>query len=597
MNADDNKAGLDSLSGLADLAGFFAPSWAKDDAAETVRVVEGDGARRRRDDRLPRPAPQRRDGARPPRPADGKGAEHGRDGRPGRDWSDNPHHGDGRQRRGGDRPHDMRRERHAAPPPPPPLDFAVRFLPEGKALDSIIRRIQTTRRAYPFREIVKLFQKDDASLAVRIEANKAADPAARIWQCRACSLPALDAAELEAHILEKHLCDHFEERVVEGDPPAGNFPCVARCGLTGELLGPPNHHSYQARIQQMLRERFPGMSDSEYRTHIEMVRDPEAIEQWRENAKKQTLYFRKAEPAAASADRPDTQEGQDTPENPPEAPAKGLTRQEAESIFRSEILPSLMNSASHVVCQAKSLKNMPNRRLASFLSGEFAKDEDLRSQGSLSRAVHAAFHHRGLKFFRAMDDRGQEFVTAIAPVKFEAENTTAEIAALISYTSDNPCCQVKTMVEELAGDGGDEAVKRMTASLRWLIERGHIVEFYNGALSIAAAHPQFWATPPKKKAKAEKPRPTEEAQKPDAKADDAHDAAAQPAEPAEAAPEAPAPAETSCATPAEIAPEAPAPVEATAVAEAPATNEAQETPAPVEDAPAEQAPSQTEDKA
>ncbi|MBR3086236.1 MAG: hypothetical protein IKH04_07520, partial [Kiritimatiellae bacterium] len=66
MNAEDNKAGLDSLSGLADLAGFFAPSWAKDDATETVRVVEGDGARRRRDDGLPRPAQQRRDGTRPP---------------------------------------------------------------------------------------------------------------------------------------------------------------------------------------------------------------------------------------------------------------------------------------------------------------------------------------------------------------------------------------------------------------------------------------------------------------------------------------------------------------------------------------------------
>ncbi|MBR3086031.1 MAG: hypothetical protein IKH04_06475, partial [Kiritimatiellae bacterium] len=460
------------------------------------------------------------------------------------------------------------------PPPPPPLALAVRFLPEGKALDSIIRRIQTTRRAYPFREIVKLFQKDDASLAVRIEADKAADPSARIWQCRACSLPALDAAELEAHILEKHLGDHFEERVVEGEAPAGNFPCVARCGLTGELLGPPNHHSYAARIQQMLRERFPGMGESEYRSHIEMVRDPEAIEQWRENAKKQTLYFRKAEPAAGSAGKTDDRKGPETPENQesqpeapaPEAPAKGLTRQEAESLFRSEILPSLMNSASHVVCQAKSLKNMPNRRLASFLSGEFAKDEDLRSQGSLSRAVHAAFHHRGLKFFRAMDDRGQEFVTAVAPVKFEAENATAEISALISYTGDNPCCQAKAMVEELAGDGGEEAVKRMAASLRWLIERGHIVEFYNGALSIAAAHPQFWATPPKKKARAGMQRPAEETPPPDAKANGGHGIAAQPADQAaEPAPETPAGAEQ----------EAPAPAEAAAVDAPPPADEAQ----------------------
>ena len=57
------------------------------------------------------------------------------------------------------------------------------------------------------------------------------------------------------------------------DPPKGAFTCVAKCGLTGELLGPPNLHGYDARIREMLRTRFPDMDEAHYRSRIEMVRD------------------------------------------------------------------------------------------------------------------------------------------------------------------------------------------------------------------------------------------------------------------------------------------------------------------------------------
>lgn len=590
MNQDDSNEDTGALSGFGDLSDFFAPSWAKDETAGTVRIVGGERPPRRdrfeSRDRGPREDRQDRDGRpRGPRPQGAFRQERGP--RPG--GRDSYPRGP-RQERG------ERGPSQDYPRQEPLPAIAVRFLPDGRALDAIIRRIQTTRRAYPFRDIVKLFRGDDASLAVRIEADRAADPEGRIRQCRVCSLPALTEDELVAHILEKHFGDYFETREVEVEPPSGNFPCVARCGLTGELLGPPNHHSYASRVQQMLRERFPGMSEQEYRSHIEMVKEPEAIEQWRESAKHQTLYFRKAEkkgkpetPAAPAT--PETPEKPETPDEAaataaPEAPEstpaaeaapehaaepQGLTRQEAEALFRREILPTLAHTATHIVCSAKVLKNMPNRRLAHFLSGEFSRDEALRSQGSLARAVHAAFHHRGLHFFRAIDDRGQEFVAPVAPLVLDTTNVTEEIRSIVDYVTKNPCCQAKALIASIAGDENGEKAKRLAASLRWLAEKGHVVEFFNGALSIAASHPFFAPRQPKPakeptKEKPDKPESPEKQEKP--------------AAPSETPPPAPAAEEPAAEAPApEPAPE-PAPA-----AEAPASE-----PAPAAEAPAEPQP-------
>ena len=90
-----------------------------------------------------------------------------------------------------------------------------------------------------------------------------------------------------------HLSDYFDAKEIECEPPKGNFNCVAKCGLSGVLLGPPNIHEFNATVREMIRTRYPSMSESEYRSHIEMVRDSEAIEEWRKGATKKTVFTAK----------------------------------------------------------------------------------------------------------------------------------------------------------------------------------------------------------------------------------------------------------------------------------------------------------------
>ena len=593
----DNAADSASQMGLEDLSQIFAPSWAR----QTPDEVAQKAARFARDDDDDRGGfhrgggPQRRDGdRRPPRRDDDRRPPRrdNDDRRPPRRDDDRrpPRRDDDRRppRRDGDRRPPRRDDDRRPAPPPPPLDLDVRFMPASKALAAIIRRIQATHRAYPVRDIVKLFQNDDSSMVVRIEARKDGTGPQQLFQCRACGMPALSEAEVAEHLLKRHFSDYFDAEEVEGEAPKGNFPCVARCGLTGELLGPPNHHSYAHRVQEMLADRFPGMGEEEYRRHIEMVRDPEVVEQWREQCRHRRVFRRKPEatdnaegqkPEEPAAAADSAAEAAPAEEMKPTAPA--LERHEAELLFRREIMPGLIGAASHVVCPATSLKDLPNRRLAGVLNASFADETDpgrrfnhrpqadgaqpqsrLQRNGSLFAAIHAAFHHRGLYFFRAGDERGQEFVMASQPVPLDVDHATPELREIAQYVFDNPSCPPKYLVDALNPENDEEKTKRLISQTKWLVEKGHLVEFFNGFLSPPAQHPVFKQNLPKQKkpaakqevAAAEPPEvaaaeAAEVAAAPEAAAAEAAEVAATPEAAAEEPPEATAEAAEVAAAP------------------------------------------------
>lgn len=74
--------------------------------------------------------------------------------------------------------------------------------------------------------------------------------------------------------------DLYEEEEVEIDGPVGNFQVVAKCGLSGVVLGPPNYHAYQSKIRQIHREKFPNMPFDRYAAKIVTERSEEAVQSW-----------------------------------------------------------------------------------------------------------------------------------------------------------------------------------------------------------------------------------------------------------------------------------------------------------------------------
>jgi hypothetical protein len=82
----------------------------------------------------------------------------------------------------------------------------------------------------------------------------------------------------------------YEVEDTETDPPAGNFQVVAKCGLSGEWLGPPNFHSYQTTLRRLHREKFSNMDFDRYASRVKTERGEEAVNAWLETMKKRRRW-------------------------------------------------------------------------------------------------------------------------------------------------------------------------------------------------------------------------------------------------------------------------------------------------------------------
>ena len=554
----EKDAGALDLSALGSFD--FTPAWAKgkpDDAAKFARFeareetpARGERPRfgqggPRRDDRGPRPGGPRRDERGPRR--DDRGPRGGfggpRDDR-------GPRGGFGGPRREDRPPREFVK----------PLDVDVRILPGQKQLGEFIRRIQSAPfMAYPLKQLAYFFLEHLEACVLRVAPKKGAAEPVVFHQCKACGAVAFSEEELMAHVVAAHLGDYYVCEEVACEAPKGAFTCVAKCGLSGELLGPPNLHGYDARVREMVRTRFPNMSEEAYRARIEMVRDAETVEAWRASATKKTIYRRKETQPQTPASAADEGEAA-----APVAPA--IEREAAELEFRRTIAPSLLSSPKTVDLAADLALKSSNRAFVFACRDALAREK--RFPASLFYALRGAFHHRKLQFFRANDPRGPEFVIAVKPAPLDLAHAIPELAELVTYVEAHPDQAPGAVVAALAA--GD-AVKgqNVKAHIMWLLEKGHLVCYANGGGLVPPAEHPRWRPQPRKQPPAPPKAEPSKAEPPKAEPSKAEPPKVEEKK-QESVPEAPA-VETAAEVPAPEPPPPETPVSESPAGDAPAT--------------------------
>ncbi len=510
-NEEAKPEGQDNGGIVLDLN--FAPSWARNSPDETIkRLQNGRYDHDSADQRSRRNGPGDRHERRPK----------------GRDFSDAPRRSFDRKPRrenGRAKGADMRRpeprgafadlKADAAPPrderrrgqgeyrpfrqEAPQLPLEIRVLPEQKALGAVIRRIQASHRAFPLRDIAWLFLDNPASCLIRIEPLK--DQQLPLFQCKVCGMPALSEEDVRAHLMSRHMEDYFDVEEVDCEPPTGSFVCVAKCGLSGVLLGPPNHHGFNAKVNEMLRTRYAGMSEENYRSRIESVRDPEVIEQWRQQCTKKFVYRRKGvsepvsvEPPATADDVPEgvVEQAEAVDEAPRPPP---MERDIAELVFTREIIPSQIASVRHMVCTAAVAMQTPSRPLYFALKDVLQRER--RFPASLFFALRGAFRHRKLHLFRVNDPRGPDFVMLNPAAVLDPAHAVQTLREILTHVAEHPACTKAEMVKALAG-GDEKKIKEALVQLAWLVEKGHVIEYYNEVLSVPQEYPVFRVLPGEK---------------------------------------------------------------------------------------------------
>lgn len=419
----------------------FVPQWARRPPGGEMRYgdrAKSDAGRRRGRERGARD--QRRESRRDRLPGDGR--DYGR--QPGR-----PPVPGGRQgsRFSRAEPVEMPRVR-------------IRFLPEQDRLSAVARKIHSTRRAYPVVDLAGLVLSGTNSCYVKIETPRGEDGPS-VYQCKTCRLVALDKEQLMAHALSSHLGDFFEKEEHAVDAPSGEFVCVARCGLSGVLLGPPNHHSYAAKVQETHKTRFAHMPLDEYRRRIDTVRDKEAIDRWKEESRLHVTYRLKGDGKERGG---------------------ALQWAEADEHFRQRIVPSLVarvKNASLPLAVARSIED-PRLQLAFGVAWR----RERRAPSSMLFALRAAFSHMRLYVFKA--GANAEFVATVRPAPLDPAHTIEAIREVLVYLKEHPGCKRDELVCGLRPDlqPGDSVAAKVLSPLSWLIERGHIIEFFDGSLSV-----------------------------------------------------------------------------------------------------------------
>lgn len=359
----------------------------------------------------------------------------------------------------------QRTDGHGAPPLPvgEALPLNVRFLPEQKALSDLIRRVSASFRAYPLLDLAALLMSKEGLCYVKLDVMSGAKDF-RLYQCKHCGTLARSREAIEEHVVEAHVDLVFDVQEEQVDPPSGVFVCVAKCGYSGVLLGPPNHHSYAEAVKRLHAERFATMDFEVYRRHIQTSHDEADVERWKQESSKRVVYRLKGKGTEGEED---------------------LSWIDAQRHMRKAVAPAAVESSRRVALPEKIAHDVRDPAIRRMLREEWQQES--RFPIHLAFALRAAFRHRGLHLFKTGGQgRGMNFVTAVKPVPLDPETAIPAIRDALLFMQAHSGCTRKDMVEALrpgAAPDSDE-VKALLQPIHWLVEKGHVIEFFNGTLSV-----------------------------------------------------------------------------------------------------------------
>ena len=460
-----------------DLNKLFLPAWAQEPSASKYANYEGEterfDRRRDRDRRGPRPprregpAGSRREGDRPRGERRGpRRPEGGRDQAPGGPKADF-RRGEPRERR--------------APRPLPEIEASLR--PEDKGVESLARQIRITGRAYPLFEIAQMIlQKPERhQVLFSVKKNPQGQPIQPLFVCALDDTLWLSEDEAIAHVLKQHFATFYQAERTATEPPKGKYTFVAQCGLSGRILGPPNHHDYQNQLRKLHSERFARMPFEEFKSRVRIVRDEEVVKKWVDDRSWKTEYvcLNLPEPVRLTSR---------------EAVEQHFRENHKENIIQSVESHSLNGAAAH------ALRSPDLARLVRSVC-----EDQRRFPLQLATVLSQQFAGHGLQFFKVNKTLTHVCIARPRYLDVAATPVSEGVKRIVEYINATPKCTRKQLIEALApspppvptAEAGAapappvesaEPTPEQTAviaDLHWLIHEGHVIEFATGILETA----------------------------------------------------------------------------------------------------------------
>jgi hypothetical protein len=396
--------------------------------------------------------------------------------------------------RGGDRRDEPRAERPAPPAPLPELNVA--FIPEERGVEQLARQIRVTGRAYPlFKIALLILQKAERySVLLTKKSGAAAQP---LFACALDDSPWTNENEAVAHVLKNHFATFYNAERTATEPPKGVYTFVAQCGLSGEVLGPPNHHDYQNQLRKLHAEKFSRMPFDLFKARVKIVKDEAVVKKWIEDQSFKTEYVCL---------------------NVPE-PLKLATLEEVEKHFRATHKDSIIKPVETLTVAGLPSRSLRDNGLQRLIRQEWEQQKFFPLP--IATKLSQQFAQYGLQFFKV--NKTVTHVSVARPTFLDLETTpvSENIKRIIEYINGNAKCTRKKLVEALAptpkvvkapvteipiapapvAEGetaaapakpaepaAPEATPEQTAvivDLHWLIHQGAVLEFADSRMETA----------------------------------------------------------------------------------------------------------------
>jgi hypothetical protein len=347
------------------------------------------------------------------------------------------------------------------PTPILPAAVEVAFVPEEKGFAAMVETMKQSHRAYSLFDVAMLVLNKPERHLVKLSHKPAADGSRpSLFQIAGDEDVFLSQSEALRQAVRRQADKLIREEKKPCDPPKGNFAFVNKCGITGVLLGPPNHHEYQATIVRHHQRRLKHMPFEEFKSRIQTVRDEAVVKQWVESRSFAFEY---------------------TCLNCPDA--KPVTsREEVEKHILEAHGAQLVTGAPEL-----QLTGNGSRRLSAPTLNEavrLAWTNERRFPLKTAQTISELLRKENFHFFKHGTGKGITFTTFIRLKRFETLDGLAEqMQKIVTFLRAHPDSKRKQLSENLLGSSPTEAdVAKLAADLHWLIQEGYVVEFGDGKL-------------------------------------------------------------------------------------------------------------------
>jgi len=359
-----------------------------------------------------------------------------------------------------------------APPPPPFVPVVqVAIYPEENPFKLLCNAIKNSGRTYELFEIARLILEKPERFVVVAHPLPDAQPST-LFISVPDNMPFESEEAALNHVFTANADKFFEIEEVEVDPPKGNFQLVNRCGITGELLGPPNYHRYQQILQAHFAAKIPNMSYDRFLSRVESVREKETIDQWVEQMRKQTRYKLKT-----------PIEG---------APLEYDSLENARFQLVLHAKESLVRAAQNVRFEGRLVDQMPAGVIRQSI--EAVLDMQRRFPLDTANNLRGRLRRMGFSVYKK-GSKGISYVCAIRRAFRNPGDLFGEsVQQLIEFIEAHPGFPASDLPKEYLGteipESGEtdmsaediERLKLLRLDLRWLITSGYVTEYSNGKL-------------------------------------------------------------------------------------------------------------------